>query len=96
MVKTEAPTEAPAGAPAGAPAEAPGSGMGTGTLIGAMLGFVVLGAPMVYYLWSTLNELLAGHIDGVRLGISIIILLIFLGLLAILTRSIRRWEERLQ
>ena len=74
---------------------APSSGMGTTALIAAMLGFVVIGAPMVYYLWTTINELLAGHIAWGRLGISIIVLLIFLGLLGILTRSIRRWEERL-
>ncbi len=74
----------------------PSSGPGTGALIGAMLGFVVVGAPMVYYLWTTLNELLAGHVDPGRLGISIIVLLIFLGLLSILTRSIRRWEARPQ
>ena len=76
--------------------EAPSSGMGTGVLIGAMLGFVIVGAPMVYYLWTTINELLAGHIEWARVGISIIVLLIFLGLLGILTRSIRRWEARLQ
>lgn len=72
------------------------SGPGMTGLIGAMLLFVVVGAPMVYYLWTTVNEVLAGHIDGARLGISIIVLLIFLGLLSILTRSIRRWEERLR
>ena len=77
-------------------AGSPTTGMGTGALIGAMLVFVVVGAPMVYYLWTTINELLAGHIQAGRLGISIIVLLIFLGLLGILTRSIRRWEERLQ
>ena len=71
------------------------SSMGAGGLIAAMLAFVVVGAPMVYYLWTTVNELLAGHFDGARLGISIIVLLIFLGLLSILTRSIRRWEARL-
>ena len=70
-------------------------GLGTGGLIAAMLAFVVVGAPMVYYLWTTINEVLAGHFDGGRLGISIIVLLIFLGLLNILTRSIRRWEARL-
>ena len=75
--------------------DARSAGMGTTGLIGTMLLFVVVGAPMVYYLWSTINELLAGHVDGARLGISIIVLLIFLGLLSILTRSIRRWEERL-
>lgn len=75
--------------------EARPPGPGTGGLIAAMLAFVVVGAPMVYYLWTTINELLAGRFDGGRLGISIIVLLIFLGLLNILTRSIRRWETRL-
>lgn len=75
--------------------EARPSGLGTGGLIAAMLAFVIVGAPMVWYLWTTVNELLAGHINGGRLGISIIVLLIFLGLLNILTRSIRRWETRL-
>ncbi|NIP83181.1 MAG: hypothetical protein GWM90_29690 [Gemmatimonadetes bacterium] len=70
-------------------------GMGTGKLIAVMLLFVVVGAPLVYYLWTTINELLAGHFDGPRLGVSAVVLLIFLGLLSILTRSIRRWEERL-
>jgi hypothetical protein len=75
----------------------PGRGnMGTGALIGAMLLFVVVGAPMVYYLWSTLNEVLAGHFQAGRIAISVVVLLIFLGLLNILTRSIRRWETRLQ
>ncbi|MGK7312108.1 MAG: hypothetical protein ACN0LA_07680, partial [Candidatus Longimicrobiales bacterium M2_2A_002] len=60
-----------------------------------MLAFVIVGAPMVWNLRTTVNELLAGHFDGGRLGISIIVLLIFLGLLNILTRSIRRWETRL-
>lgn len=72
------------------------AGGGPGALIATMLAFVVVGAPMVYYLWTTINELLAGRVDWPRLGITIIVLLIFLGLLSILTRSIRRWDERLQ
>jgi len=74
--------------------EAHSSGMGT--LIAGMLGFVLVGGPMVYYLWSTLNQVLEGHATGGRVGISIIVLLIFLGLLSILTRVIRRWDERPQ
>jgi hypothetical protein len=38
---------------------------------------------------------LAGHFDGGRLLASLGILLIFLGLLTMLSRSVRRWEERL-
>ena len=71
------------------------AGIGTGGLIAAMLVFVVAGAPMVYYLWSTINELLAGRLDLGRLGITLVVLIIFLGLLNMLTRTIRRWEQRL-
>lgn len=80
----------------GSPADGTGmSGLGMGGLMALMGGFVVVGAPMVYYLWTTINELLAGHFDGSRVLISLVILLIFLGLLTILSRSVRRWEERL-
>lgn len=69
-------------------------GIGTGTIIAFIAAFVVVGAPMVYYLWSTLNEVLAGHFDGGRFLLSIVILLIFLGVLAILSRSVRRIDAR--
>jgi amino acid permease len=70
------------------------SGPSTGRLITAILLFVIVGAPMVYYLWTTLNELLAGHFEGTRFALSVLVLLIFAGLLGILSRSIRRWDER--
>ena len=70
------------------------NGLSTGTLIAIMTAFVIVGAPLVYYLWTTLNELLAGHFDGARLAISGIVFLIFLGVLAILSRSVRQLDER--
>jgi hypothetical protein len=70
------------------------TGLGTGTIIAFIAAFVLVGAPMVYYLWSTLNEVLAGHFDGPRLLLSLLILLIFLGVLAILSRSVRRLDAR--
>jgi hypothetical protein len=77
-------------------ADRSGESMSTGALMVAMLAFVIPGAPLVYYLWTTLNEVLAGRFDAGRLLLSALVLLIFLGLLRILSRSIRRWEERLQ
>jgi len=71
-----------------------GAGLGTGAIIGFIAAFVVVGTPMVYYLWKTLNETLAGRFDGVRLLIAAVILLIFGALLFILSRSIRRLDER--
>lgn len=69
--------------------------MSTGALVGVMALFVVLGAPLVFYLWITLNQLLTAQVDGMRTLLALPVLLLFLGLLAILSRSIRRWDQRL-
>ena len=71
-------------------AETQETGRGMGALIAIMAAFVVVGAPMVFYLWTTINELLAGHFDGTRFLLSLGVLLIFVGLLTILSRSVRR------
>ena len=71
-----------------------GPGLSTGTVIAIIAAFVLVGAPMVYYLWTTINELLVGRVQPGRVGLSIIILLIFLAVLAILSRSVRHLEER--
>lgn len=63
---------------------------GTGALIAIIAGFVVVGAPLVYYLWTTVNQVLTGRVDGMRLLVTAVVLLIFLGLLSILSRSVRR------
>ena len=55
---------------------------------------MVVGAPLVYYLWTTINELLAGHFETPRLLITVAILLIFLLLLGMLSRAIRRIDVR--
>jgi hypothetical protein len=78
---------------AGAGTGSPVASLGTGAIIAFIAGFVVVGTPMVYFLWKTLNETLAGRFDGVRLGIAAVILLIFSALLLILSRSIRRLDE---
>jgi hypothetical protein len=69
-------------------------GLRTGALIGFIAAFVVVGAPLVYYLWTTINELLAGHFDAGRLLGTAGILLIFLLLLGMLSRAIRRIDVR--
>lgn len=52
---------------------------------------VVVGAPLVAFLWETLNELLALHVNLSRLLISVPVLLLFAGMLWLLGRTIRRW-----
>ncbi len=69
-------------------------GLRTGALIGFIAAFVVVGAPMVYYLWTTINELLAGRFEASRLLGTLAILLIFLLLLGMLSRAIRRIDTR--
>ena len=53
--------------------------------------FVLAGVPMVAYLWETLNELLALHVNISRLLISLPVLVLLLGVLWLLARTIQRW-----
>jgi hypothetical protein len=53
--------------------------------------YVVLGAPLVGYLWQTVNEVLALHFDPIRLLVAIPVAALLAGLLVLLNRSITRW-----
>lgn len=67
--------------------------MSTGKLIGLISLFVVLGMPLVWYLWTVANELLTGHVDGQRLLLAVPVLAVFLTLLVFLSKAVRRWDE---
>lgn len=54
--------------------------------------FVVVGLPMVAYLWDLLNDLLAFKADPVRLLIGVPVLLVFAGFLKLLARRLRQWD----
>lgn len=68
--------------------------IGLGTLIASMAVFVVVGMPLVYYLWSVLNELLSGRVEWGRLGLAVPVAAVFVGLLVLVTRALSRWETR--
>ena len=53
--------------------------------------FVLLGFPLVGYLWETISELLALEVNGTRLLISIPVAALLAGLLFWMSRSVRRW-----
>lgn len=53
--------------------------------------FVLLGFPLVGYLWETISELLALDVNGTRLLISIPVAAALAALLVGLGRSVRRW-----
>lgn len=63
-----------------------------GTLVGGIALFTLLGFPLVAYLWETLNRLLSGEVEGVRLLVTLPVLLLFLALLRWQARAVRRWE----
>ena len=49
---------------------------------------IVLGMPLVAYLWETLHQVLAWNIDPTRLLISVPVLGLFVGLLFVLSRKL--------
>ena len=61
-------------------------------LIGLIALFVLLGTPMVAYLWETLNVLLSGGVEPGRLGMSVVVLALFAALLMLLSRAIHALE----
>ena len=61
-------------------------------LIGWIALFVLVGFPLVGYLWETLNVLLAGVVQPTRLVISVPVLLVLAGVLMLLSRAVRGWE----
>ena len=64
---------------------------GTGRLVGAILLLVLLGVPFVAYLWETLNRLLSGIVEPVRLLIALPVAVVFLLLLRYIARTIDGW-----
>jgi Na+-driven multidrug efflux pump len=61
-------------------------------LFASILGFVLVGTPLVAYLWDALNRLMAGHVHGRRLAIAAVAGLLFAALLRLLMRAVWQWE----
>lgn len=62
-------------------------------LPGWMALFVVLGSPLVFLVWRFVNELLAGEFRAGSATLAAGGLVGLIGLLAVVARKIRRWEE---
>jgi len=67
--------------------------MGTLGLVSMMALYVAAGFPLVWYLWETLNDVLSGQFDGLRLLVALAASLLLLGLLILLARSVQRWDR---
>ena len=50
--------------------------------------FILLGMPLIAYLWETLHQILALHVEPVRMLISIPVLGLFVALLKMLGRKL--------
>ncbi len=59
-------------------------------IFGQLLLFVLIGIPLVSYLWETLNQLLGLHFDVQRFLISIVILAVLGGVLYVFSRQLNR------
>ena len=66
--------------------------LGVGGLIASMFLLVAVGAPMVYYLWTVVNEIMAGVWDWSQIVIGVPVLVVFLAYLVFVVRRIYRWE----
>lgn len=61
-----------------------------------ILGLFVVGTPMVAYLWETVNRLVSGNFELIRLLISIPIAFVFVLFLRFAARFVTRWEVERQ
>ncbi len=61
-------------------------------LFASILGFVLVGTPLVAYLWEVLNQLMAGHVNGRRVAVAAVAGLLFAALLRFLMRAVWHWE----
>lgn len=63
-------------------------------IFGLLLLFMLIGFPMVAYLWDTLNALLAGEVHRQRVLISLPLLVVFALYLRLVARLLQRLEAR--
>ncbi len=67
-------------------------------LAGLMLGmgiFVIIGFPMIFYIWRFVNELLSGRFVLGDAALAAVLLVIFIGFLRILGKRVHRWDVQL-
>ncbi len=66
-------------------------------MIAVMTVFVLVGFPLVGYIWDTLNELLGTEVHLRRIALSLLLIIVFAGILVLLSRTVLGWEgERLE
>jgi hypothetical protein len=70
---------------------APNNSPGGAILFAAIGLFVLLGLPLVYVIWETINEVLTGNLAAVRLELFVPAVVAFGVVLFVFVRVLRRW-----
>ena len=70
-------------------------GPGLGGLMVGMGVFVIIGIPMIFYIWRFLNELLSGRFILGDAALAAVLLIIFIGFLRVLAKRVHRWHAQL-
>lgn len=63
-------------------------------LSGTILLLVVVGTPLVAYVWATLNDLLSGHFHARQVLFTIPALVLLVLLLTVIARVVRRFDAQ--
>jgi len=66
------------------------TGARTGSVFLTLAATVLLGVPLLAYVWETLNRLFAGHFEGARLAVTVPVALALVGVLVLAGRTLTR------
>jgi hypothetical protein len=69
------------------------AGLRMSRLLGPMAVYVLIGAPLLGYVWETLNVLFTGQVDAGRLGLALLAAIVLAVLFRLMKRSVSRWES---
>ncbi len=64
-------------------------------LLAGMGAFVIVGIPMLFFIWRFVNEILFGRFNVMDAGLALVFLIVFLGLLKVLAGRVRAWDAQL-
>lgn len=67
-------------------------GISWSTIAIVFLGLTMVGAPMVAYVWETLNRLLSGQFEAMRLVWSVLVAVLLWFFLRWIARYFERWQ----
>lgn len=61
-------------------------------LLGPMAIYVLIGVPLVAYVWETINVLFTGQVELGRIGLAVLAAIVLAVLFRFMRRSVSQWE----